>query len=243
MLPTLRRGGACLQNGLQYEKKVADALSTYVYHGTPLQVHATTAGASKDSDVRFTIGGASFSIEVKDKKAFEGGQKRMSPGDHGLCIPEECLHKECLGSYIPFQGRIPSFLKGDKRPEQWAAEKHLFADEYIPVESKKVAEYYRRKGESYIQVEGKGLYHLGIDVLGCGVPEFDCETQLRIRCKCHKSTPMQRSIMSSFIYKKETLAPSPYDILTKPPPCFTRVAESESLMTSSSCSSHMPMME
>jgi hypothetical protein len=242
MLPTLRRGGACLQNGHSYEQKVADSLSTLLYQGIPLHLRATTAGATSESDIRFTVQGIAYGIEVKDKKAFEGGQKRMIPGDHGLVIPEDCLHKECLGSYIPFQGRIPSFLKGDKRPEQWIAEKHLFSDEYISVDSKKVAEYYRRKGESYIQVEGKGLYHLGQDVLACGVPEFVCETLLRIRCKCHKSTPMHRSIMTSFIYKKETLQSSPFDLVSKPPSCFTRAVESESPMTSSSCSSHTTRM-
>lgn len=224
MLPNQGRGGACLQNGLVYEKKVADALSNLSYRGVPLQVCFQTAGATAGSDIRFVIGDTVYGIEIKDKKAFEGGQKRMVPGENGLIIPEECLHKECIGANIPFQGRIPSFLKGDKRPEQWASEKHLFADEYISVDSKKVAEYYRRKGESYIQVEGKGLYHLGVDVLDCGVPEFVCETQLRIRCKCHKSMPMQRSIMSSFIYNKKTLAPSPFDLVSNPPPCFTRVA-------------------
>jgi hypothetical protein len=243
MIPTLRRGGACLQNGLCYEKKVAESLSTLVYEGHSLQLRATTAGATSESDIRFTLQAIEYGIEVKDKKAFEGGQKRMIPGDTGLFIPEDCLHKECLSTYIPFQGRIPSFLKGDKRPEQWLAEKHLFADEYISVDSKKVAEYYRRKGESYIQVEGKGLYHLGQDVLAWGVPEFVCETLLRIRCKCHKSTPMHRSIMTSFIYKKETLKSSPFDLVTKPPLCFTRVVESESPMTSLSCSSHMTKME
>ena len=244
MIPLpLRRGRACLQNGLLYEKKVATSLSTLQYQGTSLQVHATTAGASSGSDVQFTLAGTLYGIEIKDKDAFEGGQKRMIPSENGLGIPEDCLHKECLGSYSPFKGRIPSFLKGDKRPEQWLAEKHLFADEYISVDSKKVAEYYRRKGESYIQVEGKGLYHLGHDVLAWGVPEFVCETLLRIRCKCHKSVPMHRSIMTSFIYKKETLKSSPFDLVTKPPLCFTTVVESEFPMTSSSYSSHTTKME
>lgn len=243
MSHTSVRGRSCLENGVQYEKKIADSLSKLQYNGILLQVRATTAGASKESDVQFSIGDRVYGIEIKDKKAFEGGQKRMIPSENGLGIPEDCLHKECLGSSIPFQGRIPSFLKGDKRPEQWAAEKHLFMDEYIGVDSKKVAEYYRQKGESYIQVEGKGLYHLGDDVLGFGVPAFVCDTQLRIRCKCHKSTPMQRSIMTSFIYKKETLKPSPFDLITNPPPSFTKVAESESQMISLSYSSHMPMME
>lgn len=222
---TDRRGKGCLQNGVLYEKKVADSLCKVQYKGIPLNVDKTTAGATKESDIRISIEGKIYGIEIKDKKAFEGGQKRMSPSESGLIIPEDCLHKECLGQYIPFQGRIPSFLKGDKRPEQWTAEKHLFADEYISVDSKKVTEYYRRKGESYIQVEGRGLYHLGTDILEFGVPEFSCSTQLRIRCKCHKSTPMHRSIMTSFIYKKETLDPSPYDLVTNPPPCFTKVEE------------------
>ena len=238
-----RRGKACLENGVLYEKKVADSLSTLLYKGLQVNVHSTTAGATKESDIRFSIGNMVYGIEIKDKKAFEGGQKRMSPSENGLMIPEECLHKECLGSYIPFQGRIPSFLKGDKRPEQWIQEKHLFVDEYIPVDNTKVTEYYRRKGESYIQVEGKGLYHLGSDVLGLGVPEFSCSTQLRIRCKCHKSSPMHRSIMTSFIYKKETLNLSPYDLVTNPPPCFTKAAESQSRMISLTCSSHTTMME
>lgn len=214
-----------LQNGIDYEKKVAESLSTVSYSGTILSVRSTTAGASKESDIQFMIGSQVYGIEIKDKKAFEGGQKSLRPGVLGLGIEEDCLHKECLGKYIPFQGRIPSFLKGDKRPEQWESEKHLFADEYIPVDNKKVAEYYRRKGESYIQIEEKGLYHLGHDTLGLGVPEFICETQLRIRSKCHKSVPMQRSIMTSFIYNKNTLEKSPYDLTGTLPPSFTRVGE------------------
>jgi hypothetical protein len=219
-----KRAGTSLRNGIAYEKSVSDSLSTLTYHGKPIVVCSTTAGASGESDVRFSIDGSSYSIEVKDKKAFEGGQKRMVPGVNGLIIPEDCLHKECLGSYIPFQGNVPSFLKGDRRPEQWASEKHLFADEYIPVDKQKVTEYYRRKGESYIQVEDKGLYHLGTDILGLGVPEFQCETKLRIRCKCHSSEPMVRSIMTSFYYDKKTLMRSPYDLITNPPPAFTKLA-------------------
>ena len=218
-----KRVGTSLRNGIAYEKCVSDSLSTLSFYGKPIIIAPTTAGATGDSDIRFSIDASSYSIEVKDKKAFEGGQKRMLPGDNGLIIPEECLHKECMGSYIPFQGNIPSFLKGDRRPEQWASEKHMFVDEYIPVDNQKVTEYYRRKGESYIQVEDKGLYHLGYDVLQLGVPEFACDTKLRIRCKCHSSEPMVRSIMTSFYYDKKTLTPSPFDLVTNPPPAFRRI--------------------
>jgi hypothetical protein len=222
MLPISKRGASCLRNGIAYEKRVYDSLSLLNYHGKMIVLSPITAGATDQSDIRFSIDGSPYSIEVKDKKAFEGGQKRMVPGMNGLVIPEECLHKECLGSYIPFQGNVPSFLKGDRRPEQWAAEKHMFTDEYIPVDNQTVKEYYRRKGESYIQVEDKGLYHLGTDVLDLGVPEFQCETKLRIRCKCHSSQPMIRSIMTSFIYNKKTLERSPYDLVSNPPPAFTK---------------------
>jgi hypothetical protein len=220
-----RRGASCLRNGIAYEKRVSDSLSTLLYHGKALAMAPTTAGASDKSDIRFSIDGKPYSIEVKDKKAFEGGQKRMIPGALGLIIPEDCLHKECLGSYVPFGGNVPSFLKGDRRPEQWAIEKHMFVDEYIPVDNQKVTEYYRRKGESYIQVEDKGLYHLGHDVLQLGVPEFACSTKLRIRSKCHSSEPMVRSIMTSFYYDKKSLVPSPYDLITNPPPAFMKKEE------------------
>lgn len=225
MLQLSKRGASCLRNGIAYEKRVSDSLSSLTYNGKRIHMVPFTAGATGESDIRFLIDGASYSIEVKDKKAFEGGQKRMAPGEGGLRIPEDCLHKDCLGSYIPFQGNVPSFLKGDRRPEQWAAEKHMFVDEYIPVDNQKVTEYYRRKGESYIQVEEKGLYHLGEDVLHLGVPLFQCDTKLRIRCKCHSSNPMVRSIMTSFYYNKKTLACSPYDLVTNPPPAFRKGVE------------------
>ena len=43
---------------------------------------------------------------------------------------------------------------------------------------------YKDKGNSYIQIKGKGLYHLGNDVCNFGVPEFKpTKTRLRLRCK------------------------------------------------------------
>lgn len=243
--PIMQRGAKSLYNGLTYETKLKDALKMLSFYDYPISVLETTAGASKESDIRFEINGAHYSIEAKDKKAFEGGQKRLIPGPNGLFIPEECLHKECLGSLIPYNGNIPSFLKGDTRREQWDQEKHLFPDLYIPVEPTKVTEYYRNKGDSYIHLEGKGLYHLGHDVLNLGVPLFTCTTELRIRSKQHKSVPMHRSITSSFVFDTKKLPNSPYDLVTNPPPVFKKkqLVESTVLMTSSTCSSHMTMME
>jgi len=46
-----------------------------------------------------------------------------------------------------------------------------------------VTEFYKGKGNSYIQLKGKGLYHLGEDTLNLGVPQFDasnCNIQVRM---------------------------------------------------------------
>jgi len=46
-----------------------------------------------------------------------------------------------------------------------------------------VTEFYKGKGNSYIQLKGKGLYHLGEDILNLGVPQFDasnCNIQVRM---------------------------------------------------------------
>jgi len=46
-----------------------------------------------------------------------------------------------------------------------------------------VTEFYKGKGNSYIQLKGKGLYHLGEDLLNLGVPQFDasnCNIQVRM---------------------------------------------------------------
>ena len=49
-----------------------------------------------------------------------------------------------------------------------------------------IKKLYTEKGCKYIQISGKGLYHLGDDICDFKVPEFICDQELRIRTKIHK---------------------------------------------------------
>jgi hypothetical protein len=188
-------------------------------------VSESTASGGHGQDIQFRVADITVNLECKDQGAFEGGGKTYKNVENVLVIPEECLHKRLLGDYRPFEGRIPSFLKGDKTLATWEAEKHLFKDEYKEAPDTTVATYYRSKGIHYIQFEQKGLYTTGHDILELGVPLFKCETRFRIRCKRHRSSTMPSSVQASLTYTKKSIAPSPFDLQKKLPSKFKKVKE------------------
>jgi hypothetical protein len=230
------RGGASLANGIAYENIVRAELATYLYNDAPLVVTAKTAGAGHGHDVQFTVADLTVFIECKDKGAFEGGGKRFKNIDGVLTIPEDCIHKTLVGAHVPFGGKIPFFLKWGKpvahdaiaaaavaaaAATTWFAEKDQFNDEYIDLAPTTVADYYKAKGVHYIQVDTKGLYTTGLDILELGVPVFSCPTRVRIRCKIH-SGKIPTSVQAGFVYNRRLLASSPLDIMKILPPSFTK---------------------
>ena len=219
------RGGSSLENGVAYEHKIRTLLTCYTYNELELHVSESTASGGHGQDVQFRVADITVNLECKDQGAFEGGGKTYKNVENVLVIPEECLHKRLLGDYHPFEGRIPSFLKGDKTLVTWEAEKHLFKDEYKEAPDTTVATYYRSKGIHYIQFEKKGLYTTGHDILELGVPLFKCETRFRIRCKRHRSSTMPSSVQASLTYTKKSIAPSPFDLQKKLPSKFKKVKE------------------
>jgi len=219
------RGGSSLENGVAYEHKIRTLLTCYTYNELELHVSESTASGGHGQDIQFRVADITVNLECKDQGAFEGGGKTYKNVENVLVIPEECLHKRLLGDYRPFEGRIPSFLKGDKTLVTWEAEKHLFKDEYKEAPDTTVATYYRSKGIHYIQFEKKGLYTTGHDILELGVPLFKCETRFRIRCKRHRSSTMPSSVQASLTYTKKSIAPSPFDLQKKLPSKFKKVKE------------------
>ena len=219
------RGGSSLENGVAYEHKIRSLLTCYTYNELELHVSETTASGGHGQDVQFRVADITVNLECKDQGAFEGGGKTYKNVENVLVIPEECLHKRLLGDYRPFEGRIPSFLKGDKTLVTWEAEKHLFKDEYKEAPDTTVATYYRSKGIHYIQFEKKGLYTTGHDILELGVPLFKCETRFRIRCKRHRSSTMPSSVQASLTFTKKSIKASPFDLQKKLPINFKKVKE------------------
>ncbi len=209
----------CLNAGRQYELKIVDILSKLRYKSQKLNVQAQTAAAGHENDVIFTIRDKYYGIECKNKGGFEGGGRVLKVINGKLSVEDDGLIKTLYGEHNAFHKIIPSFLKGDKTKETWLSEKHLFQDEYIHVESTAISNYYRAKGSSYIQVEGKGLYHTGNDVLDLGVPLFQGDTRLRIRTTKHinKKTGVPRDVTVALVFKRSSLKKSQYCLETSRP--------------------------
>lgn len=93
---------------------------------------------------------------------------------------------------------------------------NLLKDE---ITSTSVAENYNAKGMYYIQIGDKGLYYLGKDILGLGVPKFDVNMKARIRLKSGTTTtPNMVKFTISIepeILNPDKLKPSKIDLNTK----------------------------
>lgn len=216
---------SCLRSGTVYETRIVCILSKLKYKHQTLDVQKHTASASHANDIVFSIGEKYYGIECKNKGAFEGGGCVMKLIRDKLEIEKEGLLKTLYGSHTAFDGKIPSFLKGDKTYDTWKLEKEIFQDEYISVDAKAISDYYKAKGSSYIQIEGKGLYHTGNDILEVDVPFFEATAQLRIRTSKHidRKTKVPRDVSLALVFKRNQLKKSPFCIETNIPSLFSEV--------------------
>jgi hypothetical protein len=210
-------GNMAFRSGQAYELMVAARLATLNFNNLPICVSSATAGAGHSNDISCKILDTNIGIECKTKGGFEGGGRVMKLINDKLSIVEDGLLKTLLGEHVPFGGNIPSFLRGDSTYDTWKNEKSLFKDDYVSAPSYAIAEYYRLKGSQYIQIEGKGIYHTGIDVLNLGVPLFETPTKLRIRTSKHidRKTGVPRDVTIALQMNKRLLNKSPLCIMTR----------------------------
>lgn len=213
-----------LHSGVSYENKILNILCRLLYAGSPICNIGKTGGSTTNPDLQLIINNNKINIEIKNNGGFEGGGKSMKIINNKLMCPKGTLHYDILGETIPWSGRIPSFMKGDKTIHTWKIEKSSFRDEYHRISSDVISSYYKSKGVHYIQIEGKGLYHTGNDILSLGVPLFECRSRIRIRCKQHRSTSMPSSVQAVFKFDRISLHKSNYDIENKLPNVFTLIS-------------------
>lgn len=181
------------KQGKKYENVIRD-----IFEGLGEKV-LETAGSSRRPDVTIIRGDTKVSFEAKSGNATEAGQQKVSLVNGHLEFKNE----------IMWEGRVPAFLKGDKTKDIWLAEKMNFGTKYIPIEDRSVvSKYYKDKGSAYIQVQHKGLYHTGEDVLSLGVPLFEADTKWRVRCKQHTGSSVPGSVMASLVFDRDTLKKS-----------------------------------
>lgn len=181
------------KQGKKYENVIRDILEGFGEKVLP------TAGSSGRPDVTIVRGDSRVSFEAKSGNASEAGQQK---------IPLVNGHLE-FKNEIMWEGRVPAFLKGDKTKETWLAEKMNFGTKYVPIEDRSiVSKYYKDKGSAYIQVQHKGLYHTGEDILNLGVPLFEADTKWRVRCKQHTGSSVPGSVMASLVFDRDSLKKS-----------------------------------
>jgi len=186
-------------SGKCYERTIADILNI-----------ASTAGSNKNiNDIRIPWQDKFIDIEAKQTIKAEFGQRRAEIVD-GIISITHPLFQDCIAHADVFEGKIPPFLlKKDITFSDWEKVSKYFSDEQYHAPSDVISKYYLEKGNSYIQINGYGLYHTGIDVCGFGVPYFKCPTYLRIRCKRHgkKCKETRRDIPSSVMASFWVLKP------------------------------------
>lgn len=214
--PTLSRGKIAFLKGGKFENELGTILVNLVDVQTnqPLLKEFTPTDApAENEDFLIQWRGKKFGLEAKNLGTSEGGQRAFVLQDGKLVIPDlsrNRIHRACLPKdFVPFEGRIPSFKKGDLTRETWDKERELFRDQHIRCSQTAIADYYRMKGSFYIQIQGMGLYHTGVDVCNWGVPLFKCPTRMRIRCKTHKGN-VPTTVQAALNYNKDRLEKSPY---------------------------------
>lgn len=202
-----------LHSGAAFETRVAQRLAALSFHVQP------TAAAGHGIDIPTTWNGRPVGWEAKRANAFEAGGRKMVPVNGRLVVHEEGLLKDLVGQTQVFRGEIPRFLT--ERVTEWSPEEAArFGDERYPVDPHAAAAYYAAKDTQYIVVEGKGVYHTGVDILNLGVPKFVCDMTLRVRTSKHKThrlpdgTRVPTDVVVDLNYKRQTLPPTPVCLFT-----------------------------
>jgi len=195
------RGSGCSVSGKKYEMDVYQIVRRCTLHGTPFNTQSPDAlgGCSAKNDLECQFeGGRNVFIEIKKANTPDWMQcslhydleTRRWVGSAKNKIPEASKHvfESLVAEANLFRGQIPPFMETPITHEDWLRIKRStsdFADTYLDCPNDTIMCLYREKGCHYIQISGKGLYHLGEDVCQFGVPPFVCEQRLRVRTKIH----------------------------------------------------------
>lgn len=221
-------------SGKTNENAAAARIRTLAWNSNPFIV-GEIAGSGHGPDVPVDVGGIKTAFEVKSPGAFETGQRCMRSLINGkIQLPQ--LEKNAAFNGLTgllWEGRIPKFMTGD-RSDPWIVKDPLsearnFPDIYIPCTNPlAAANYYKNQGSDYIELVGIGLFHTGNDILGLGVPIFECPIEFRIRIKKHASAkdgkPAVLSVTWSMKVKKKPSSPFDLMVDAKLPPAITRLA-------------------
>jgi hypothetical protein len=153
----------------------------------------------QNNDTGFVYKGVEYFVEVKNKTAPDYGQKGLvwSQIHKWQWRENDSISKmfDAIGvtglidpKFVP---KLYSVSKHLLTPMDRSADQRAFEQSNIPLTGAGyLHDFYARKNCYYIQIEGKGFYHLQKDIAQLGVPQFDPDLTLRLRAKTHASIPV-----------------------------------------------------
>jgi hypothetical protein len=201
------KGSMCSANGKHYENTCYENIK----HSP--KITGQGGGSSHKPDI-YTQNGH---IECKPENSPDWGQCILKWEDERW-VPTNLLFQKYMDQ-VKF--KPPPFLSNKITYSEWIKIKHDYNDEYLDVGEREIQDFYKNKGCAYIQIKGRGLYHLGEDPLEWGVPEFFVKQRMRIRVKVHSRSDSNLSVTAAFQpLDIKTLEPSEYslDDSTRLPP-------------------------
>jgi hypothetical protein len=197
--------------GLEYESEVLKAMAAAQVPGLEWQADTSAGFSSHgEGDIEATYNGNKFNIEVKasindqmggGSVAFDGNSWRPSakleagtePDDLALILKAAEGAEPALAAYLEelktkepqeFHARntgIPFVAEVGAREELKASGHHKALNQIVTLDQRYIVGLYNKKNVFYIQVGGAGLFALGSDPLGLGVPAFEGSVNVEMR--------------------------------------------------------------
>tara|TARA_X000000950_G_scaffold278842_1_gene370451 strand:- start:3537 stop:4457 length:921 start_codon:yes stop_codon:yes gene_type:complete len=203
-----KKGALCSKLGNKYEldvyKIVSNSYIDNILFNT--QNEKELGGSTSNNDIE---------CSYKDKKNIGIEIKKCNTPDWMQCsimydseqkkwmstskckIPEKSreLFNKLIENLNIFNGKIPPFVFNKLTYDEWKKIKNetdAWNDVRYDIPNDTIKKLYEAKGCKYIQISnGYGLYHLGEDICGFDVPEFNIEQQFRVRIKVHSTKNKQ----------------------------------------------------
>lgn len=199
------QGDICRVSGRNYEEKVWQVVSSTIQTetGEPFnQQSREDLGGEYDLECNWNR--TDIPMEIKKLSAPDWVQctLRWDSSTRRWCISTNSsipqAVKEVYQNFVDihgsklFRGEIPPFLMRPISWNEWVSIKtsnSCFRDMYFEAPNDTIAKIHTGKGVKYIQVSGRGLFHVGSDECNFDVPFFQCRQKFRVRIKVHRKNP------------------------------------------------------
>ena len=231
-------GSVPVRKGKEYERRVFNTTKCAVLNGERFNRQESTAGSGRGRDLVCNHAGLDIGIEIKNTLGAEFVQMDVRQDEEGMWrgplqtrkkLPGVVERYEAVMNGQPnlFYGNPPNLKACTSRGDFDIWESRFLKEKIARGDGRKkeyrfpcsdpdvIRQNYRDKGNVYIQIKGKGLYHLEEDVCNFGVPMFNpTRAHFRLRCKRRggKGCIPSSLTLSMWIDGSDTLLASPYSL-------------------------------